>query len=1220
MNPELAHKFYKNNIYKEKFNIQTAHNTSFHDEVITIPIFKIFNKNENHKFYLFKFSEKYHGLIGVDLLKQLNANINVTTKLITTPHASIPIIFGPEETKNNSNNISNYSLIIPPRAEKIVKIPVNHENGIGILNYTNFGEGIEMPKALVNISNHFATTTLININENPVKLDIHQPIEIEIVDPVEINCIQEMETNNVLDKHQDNQLKQNLKNLRLDHCNKEEKEAIRDLCFEYRDIIYCENIPLSFTNQITHEIKLKDDSPIYTKSYRYPEIHKEEVRTQISNMLKQGIIQNSVSPWSSPIWIVPKKMDASGRKKWRLVIDYRKLNERTIDDKYPLPNITDILDKLGRANYFTTLDLASGFHQIEVNPNDVQKTAFSTEGGHYEYRRMPFGLKNAPATFQRVMDNVLRGLQHESCLVYLDDIIIFSTSLDEHIIRLRSIFDRLRKSNFKIQLDKSEFLQKSVQYLGHIITPNGVKPNPEKIMAIKKFPIPRTQKEIKSFLGLLGYYRRFIRDFAKLTKPMTKCLKKDSKIIHNKEFINCFRTCQNILTNDPILQYPDFKKPFILTTDASNFALGAVLSQGEISRDKPIAYASRTLNETETRYSTIEKELLAIVWACKHFRPYLYGRKFTIYTDHRPLTWLFNLKEPNSKLVRWRLKLEEYDYNIVYKKGKINTNADALSRIPINALEEESLINHPGDADKDILDFLKTLSENPFEEEADDPQPSTSTDPKPAKQKIKIIQDIQIRPPDNDSEGTPHSQNEETINEAIPILDEIINNKSHQILVKPNVHNKIEVLNKDYKNLKILEIKIPKTNEKLVLNFLREYTTSKFTFYLYFFDKKLYKTFNKIYMQHFYGKGLKLINCTKLINTVREIDEQIMLIKYQHEGKCNHRGITETLEKLKRNYYWPGMKSDVTNYINNCNSCQVAKYSRNPPYVPLVITETSSKPFEILHIDTFKFNNQIYLTILDKFSKLGQAIQTKSTTAIETCNALLKFFTFYGLPTKIIMDNGSEFNNATVKELLKLHKIEIHFTTPMHHESNSPVERFHSTLIEHLRLLRNEHGDDPNLMKYAIIAYNNSIHSTTNFTPYELVLGHTNSRDPSELINKSFYSDYVSNHHEKLKALYKDVTQKSKEIKTKIIEKINTQGPNQYHFKLNQIVYKASDRRNKKENKFRGPFKLIEFLQNNKVKIQNSKNNKTEIIHIKELKRPSVVTDLSSASSTSSQE
>ena len=382
-----------------------------------------------------------------------------------------------------------------------------------------------------------------------------------------------------------------------------------------------------------------------------------------------------------------------------MVIDYQKLNDKTITDKFPIPNITDILDRLGRCKYFTTLDLASGYHQIEVNEKDMPKTAFNVENGHYEFTRMPFGLKNAPSTFQRLMNHILKDLVGKECLVYLDDIIILGSSLEEHIQNLEKVFKVLQEANLQVQLDKSEFLKTEVEYLGHVVTPEGVKPNPNKINAIKKFPIPKTQTEIKQFLGLLGYYRRFINNFAKITKPLTKALKKGEKVnINDSEYKNSFEQCKQLLINDPILQYPDYDKQFIVTTDASNFAIGAVLSQKFDNKELPIAYASRTLNEHEINYSTTEKELLAIVWATKYFKHYLLGVKFKIVTDHKPLTWLFNLKEPNSKLLRWKLKLQEFDYEIEYKKGKLNTNADALSRIKIDNFEikiiQDDLLNY----------------------------------------------------------------------------------------------------------------------------------------------------------------------------------------------------------------------------------------------------------------------------------------------------------------------------------------------------------------------------------------------------------------------------------------------------------------------------------------------------------------------------------------------
>ncbi|XP_048515211.1 uncharacterized protein LOC105692809 [Athalia rosae] len=406
-------------------------------------------------------------------------------------------------------------------------------------------------------------------------------------------------------------------------------------------------------------------------------------RNQHTNNKTHGPRYNhSSSPYNSPVWVVPKKTDASGAKKWRIVIDFRKLNEKTVGDAYPLPNIIDILDQLGSAKYFSTFDLASGFHQIPMHPNDSAKTAFSTPHGHYQYNRMPFGLKNAPSTFQRLMDQILAGLQGNEIFVYLDDIVIYARSIEEHTIKFKKLMNRLSKAGLTLQPNKCEFLRTEVAYLGHIITQDGVRPNPDKITAVKNYPTPKNPKQIKQFLGLIGNYRRFIPDMSKIAKLINNLLKRNTPFLWTSEHQRAFESLRDILCTEPILQYPDFSKPFVLTTDASNYAIGAVLSQGKIGEDLPIAYTSRALQQAEVNYSTTDKELLAIIFAVKHFRPYLYGRQFTLVTDHRPLIWLNNVKDPTSRLLRWRLTLDEYSYDIVYKKGTTNLNADALSRNP----------------------------------------------------------------------------------------------------------------------------------------------------------------------------------------------------------------------------------------------------------------------------------------------------------------------------------------------------------------------------------------------------------------------------------------------------------------------------------------------------------------------------------------------------------
>jgi hypothetical protein len=281
------------------------------------------------------------------------------------------------------------------------------------------------------------------------------------------------------------------------------------------------------------------------------------------------------------------------------------------------------------------------------------------------------------------MTTVLSGIQGIRCLVYLDDVIVFGGDLRVHNERLREVFERMRKYNLKLQPDKCEFLRKEFSYLGHVIGQTGVRPDDRRIEAVRDYLEPNTTRELNGFLGLAGYYRRFIPNFSRISKPLTELLKKNTPYVWNDKTENALITLKTLLSTEPLLQYPDFTRPYVLTTDANNDDIGAVLSQGPIRSDLPIAYASRTLKNADTNYPTVEKELLAIVWGCKYFRQYLYSRTFTIVTDHRPLTWIFSVKNPSSRLLRWRLKLEEYEYEVVYKKGSNNTNADTLSRIHV---------------------------------------------------------------------------------------------------------------------------------------------------------------------------------------------------------------------------------------------------------------------------------------------------------------------------------------------------------------------------------------------------------------------------------------------------------------------------------------------------------------------------------------------------------
>lgn len=327
-------------------------------------------------------------------------------------------------------------------------------------------------------------------------------------------------SNEISNESNINQINEFTKIIRTQHIEK--------ILVSYLDIFNLETDTLPCTDLTEHCITLKTDKPINIKSYRPPEYgNKKEIEKQINEMLTKNIIEKSDSPYNAPVWVVPKKLDASGQKKWRIVIDFRKLNEQTDRDAYPLPNVDEILDQLGNAKFFSALDLSSGFHQIPMNKDSKKYTAFSTPQGHFHYNRMPFGLKNAPATFQRMMDTALRGLINKHCFVYLDDIIIFGSTIQEHNTNLAMVLQRLRELRLKIQPDKCEFLKPELEYLGHLVTAEGIKPNPKKLEAVKNFKIPKTPTQVKSFLGLSGYYRKFVKNFSKIAKPLTELTKKD---------------------------------------------------------------------------------------------------------------------------------------------------------------------------------------------------------------------------------------------------------------------------------------------------------------------------------------------------------------------------------------------------------------------------------------------------------------------------------------------------------------------------------------------------------------------------------------------------------------------------------------------------------------------------------------------------------------------
>ena len=441
--------------------------------------------------------------------------------------------------------------------------------------------------------------------------------------------------------------------------------------------VFSEKIIAGNCNVLSHNIKLCDSRPIKQVPRRIPLHLQAEVNKILEDMKAHKVIEESNSPWVSPAVMVKKKDGTI-----RFCVDFRKLNAVTIKDSFPLPRIDNILDCLTGNSWFCTLDLKSGYWQVSLDPKDREKTAFSIGNGLWQFTVMPFGLCNAPATFERLMERVLEGLISKKCFVYLDDVIVFGKNFKEMMLNLKEVFIQLKRANLKVNPSKCSFLKREVKYLGHVISAEGVATDPEKISSVKDWPLPKNRKQVRSFLGFCSYYRKFVKNFAVLAKPLYNLTEENVKFFWSSECQQAFENLKRVLTCPPVLSFPSGEGQFILDTDASNHGIGAVLSQLQGEEEKVIAYYSRIFSKTERNYCVTRRELLAVVDSVKSFHHYLYGRKFLVRTDHVSLRWLMSFRNLEGQLARWVERLQQYDFDIFYRSGKVHKNADGLSRRP----------------------------------------------------------------------------------------------------------------------------------------------------------------------------------------------------------------------------------------------------------------------------------------------------------------------------------------------------------------------------------------------------------------------------------------------------------------------------------------------------------------------------------------------------------
>lgn len=824
-----------------------------------------------------------------------------------------------------------------------------------------------------------------------------------------------------------------------DNLSTEQCKEVYGVLEKWRGLFSTSPTDLGRTDVVKHEIHLTTDVPFREPYRRIPPGMIEEVRQNLREMLEAGAIRKSSSPYCSNV-VLCRKADGS----LRFCIDLRKLNNRTIKDAYTLPRIEDTLDRLDGATYFSKLDLKSGYWQVEIREEDKKKTAFTVGPlGFFECNRMPFGLTNAPATFQRLMETCMGDMNLKECLLFLDDILIFSSTFTEHLERLQSVFQRLHDYKLKLNPKKCEFFKSQVRYLGHVVSERGIMTDPDKTSALKKWPIPCSVKSLRSFLGFTGYYRRFIKDYARIVKPLNdlligqpthKAAKKNARKRKKTEWKwgeleqDSFDLIIQKLTNPPILAYANFTQPFVLNIDASSDGLGAVLYQVNDGIERVIAYASRGLRQPEKHYPAHKLEFLCLKWAVvDKFHDYLYSNHFEVRTDNNPLTYVTTTAKLDATSHRWLASLSAYDFKITYRSGKLNRDADGLSRNPpqqelfsdvVKAISLAALVKVNPLAESCVIGKSMKLKS---EEVDETPQKLSNIDWREEQGKDKVISRVK----------------------------DLLNGG-----VKPSGNN----LQQESEPVRLL---------------LREWR------------------------QLVVERGILV---RKAVIAGEEVRQLVLPGKYRSSvliglhDDMGHQGRDRTYWLVQQRFFWPNMYADVVDKVEKCERCVRSK-TRDIPKTGLVSIHTT-RPLELVCIDFLtleksKGGYENILVITDHFTRYAMAVPTRNQLASTTAKVLYEqFICHYSFPERIHSDQGRNFESSVIRELCKIAGVKKSRTTPYHPMGNGQVERFNQTLLKMMGTLDDEQKKDWKTYVLPLVhAYNATKHETTGFSPHYLMFG-----------------------------------------------------------------------------------------------------------------------------------
>ena len=962
----------------------------------------------------------------------------------------------------------------------------------------------------------------------------------------------------------------------------QQRNRLAQMLSDYSDCFATSADDIGRTSLVKHKIDTGNAPPVRQRCRRFCKSHIDVIREQVKKLSANNTIRPSTSEWAANPVVVDKK---TGDK--RMCMDYRGLNAVTMNpDSYLLPRIDDTLDALSGAKYFCTLDLIQGYHHVELTEDSKEKTAFHApycNPSQWEYNYMPFGLVRAPRTFQRLMDKVIEGLEFNSALAYLDDVIVFGSTIDETMNRMIVVLDRLRSANLKLKAKKCLLFATRVKYLGHVISQEGVSTDPDKVRDIVNWHRPKTIKQTRSFLGMVNYYSRFVPKLAEIAHPLHQITKKNAKFNWTEKCEQAFEKLKNCLASAPIMAYPTRTEKFILDTDASDLGYGAVLSQMQQQSDgsvkeKVIAYASKKFSERESKYCARRRELLAIVKMVKHFDVYLRGPTFLVRTDHASLKYIKTV-QPSSvpaQFFRWIMSLEEYSYQIEIRKGVLHGNADGMSRgchgngcICDALLEYERKYNiRPGTILDDTESILSAVQAIPVQ---------LVIDKKCIVQQC-TVQAFKIRPRYSSAEIAMWQEDDPDIK---PVRDWL---KTEQ---KEPVWNDISRFSAATKA------------------YFSDYDRLEFK------EDVLYRRWES-------ADGLVIF---KQLIAPRNLRTE--LCKQVHNSKIvAHQGRRKTLHALQHFCYWFKMHKDVAFWIQTCDSCQRKKPPVPTPRAPMQIY-LPGEPGQRVAMDicgaleTTPSGNKYVLVISDHFSKYTEAYALKDQTAESVARVLVReWFVKKGPPEELHSDKGANFESNLIHEICKLYDIDKTRTSAYHPQGDGQVERFNKSLMSMVKALIEKEREWDETLPFAFSAYNATIHDTTKFTPNFLWHGRELRNTVGNLVPESI--DAPPESYGAYAAKLKKTIQVAYDIARDHLHKGALKSKRYYDKKVHQIVYRPGDQilikdhtkhgkgSKKYQNLYEGPYWVIDRLGDVNYRIQKDEHTAARVVHHNRMRRYNV--------------